>query len=300
MGATANHKPREYAVVDRNPGTWVNRILVGTPCTGLVRMEWVNARYGQIIPTNWSMAETIQWMSAYAPMRYMVHDAQNLIVKTCIEQDFEWCLFIEHDCLIPRDCFVRVNQYMRDCKIPVISGLYFTRSDPPEPLIFRGRGNSFYTDWKMGDVVWCDGVPAGLLLIHNSILKVLWEESAEYVVNNQLTRRVFSAPEIIWRDPERASCFNLEVGTSDLAFCNRLIEDKIFEKAGWPEFQNKRWPFPVDTRIFCQHIEMDGRQFPLGGIPKQFQREEKNGQVSANSSVRNRRAQRSRIASASS
>ncbi len=205
------HQPREYAVVDRNPGQWVNRLLIGTPCTGVVRMEWVCARYGTVIPTNWSMAECIQWVSAYAPMRYMVHDAQNLIVKTFLEQDFEWLLFIEQDNMIPRDCFLRINEYMRKCDTPVISGLYFTRSNPPEPLIYRGRGNSFYKDWKMGDKVWCDGIPMGLTLIHNSILKVLWAESPEYRINNTITRRVFSAPENIWMDPENASCFNLEV-----------------------------------------------------------------------------------------
>ena len=36
-----------------DPG-YVNRILIGTPVTGLVRVEWMQARYGQVIPVNWS------------------------------------------------------------------------------------------------------------------------------------------------------------------------------------------------------------------------------------------------------
>ena len=37
-----------------NRGKLTSKLLIFTPTTGLVRMEWVRARYGQIIPTNWS------------------------------------------------------------------------------------------------------------------------------------------------------------------------------------------------------------------------------------------------------
>lgn len=266
----SKHKPREYAVIDKNDGAWMNRILIGTPVTGLVRYEWVLGRYGQIIPTNWSFAQAAQPVYNYAPMRYMVPDAQNLIVKTCIEQDFEFCLFHEHDNVLPQDCFVRLNAYMRSCDVPIVSALYFTRSEPPEPLIYRGRGNSFYDQWKVGDKVWCDGVPTGTLLVHNSILKALWERSPEYMVNGQKTRKVFDCPENIYDDPSKITPYQVEAGTSDLTFCSRIIKEKIFDAAGWPEYQKMRYPFLVDTNIFVPHIEQDGRQFPLGGIPKQF------------------------------
>ncbi len=42
----------------KNTTKWRNRFLIGTATTGLVRMEWVQARYSQLIPTNWSSAET--------------------------------------------------------------------------------------------------------------------------------------------------------------------------------------------------------------------------------------------------
>lgn len=266
----SHHKAREYAVVDRNDGDWMNRILIGTPITGLVRTEWMQARYGQICPTNWSMAGAFQPIYTHAPMRYLVADAQNLICKAMIEQDFEWLLMHEHDNVMPIDCFVRINEYMRNCDVPVVSGLYFTRSEPPEPLIYRGRGNSYFQDWKIGDKVWCDGVPMGCTLIHNSIIKALWERSPEYNLNGTITRRVFSCPENAYMDPEKEGSFHIDVGTSDLAFCNRLIREKIFDAAGWPEYQKMKYPLLVDTNLFLYHIEQDGRMFPVGGIPKRF------------------------------
>ena len=251
-----------------NKGTWTNRIIIGTPMTGLVRAEWVLARFGQVIPVNWSATDAIQWISTYAPLKYLVPDAQNLIVKTAIEKNFEWVLLIESDNIIPQDAFLRVNDYMRNGKIPVVSGLYFTKSVPPEPLLFRGRGNSYFKDWKMGDKVWVDGIPTGFTLIHNSILKKLWEESPEYIINGQVTRRVFEVPEKVWYDPETGGTHTL-MGTSDLAWCERIIKEKIFEKAGWPKQAKMKYPFLVDTNIFVKHIDESGRQFPLED-PKQL------------------------------
>lgn len=264
------HKPREYAVIDRNEGDWMNRLLVGTPVTGMVRAEWVRARYGQIIPTNWSMADAWQPLPTHCPMRYLVADAQNLIVKVAIDNDFEWVVFIEHDNVLPPNAFIILNEYMQKCAVPIVSGLYFTRSEPPEPLIYRGRGNSFFTGWKVGDKVWCDGIPMGTTLIHNSILKELWKRSPEYNCNGTITRKVFSCPENSYEDPEDQSSYTIEVGTSDLAFCNRCIKEDIFKAAGWPEYHRKKYPFLVDTRLMVGHIEQDGRVFPIGGIPRQY------------------------------
>ncbi len=249
-------------IIQENTGPWMKRILIGTPATGMVRMEWVMARFGQIIPVNWSSTDMIQWLSSYMPMKYTVPDAQNIIVKTAVEQDFEWLLLLEHDNVLPPDAFLRINEYMRDGKTPVVSGLYFTKSVPPEPLVFRGRGNSYFKDWKMGDKVWCDGVPTGFVLIHVSILKAMWKESAEYMAGNILTRRIFETPEKIWYDPETGGTHAL-TGTSDLTWCERVIKEKFLEKSGWPEYQKMKYPFLVDTNIFIKHIDTNGRQYPL-------------------------------------
>lgn len=244
------------------------RLLIGTPMTGMLRAEWVLARYGQVIPTNWSATDTYQGISTYAPLRYLVADAQNLIVKTAVEKKVEWLMLIEHDNLLPPDAFIRFNDYMREKKVPVVSGLYFTKSVPPEPMIYRGSGESFYTQWHLGDRVWCTGVPTGSLLIHCSILQKMWDESPEYMIGQTLTRRVFDSPARVWYDPVQGG-YRTEMGTSDLNWCKRVVQDRFFEKAGWKKYQDMEYPFLVDTGIFVRHIDNDGRQFPLE-LPEQF------------------------------
>jgi hypothetical protein len=248
-------------IQDSGNANYVNRVLIATPVTGLVRIEWVMARYGQIIPCNWGMVQMTQYMNTYYPLRYQVADAQNLIAKTLVEGNYEWLFLLEHDVVIPPDCFVRLNDYMRDAKVPVVSGLYYTRSRPSEPVIYRGRGRGYYPDWKMGDRVWVDGVPTGCLLVHGGIIRAMWDDSPEYQLNGITTRRVFDTPMALWVDPETGS-FNTTSGTSDLDWCTRVMAGTYFAKAGYDSYQQMRWPFLVDTQIFSRHVNPNGEQFP--------------------------------------
>ena len=248
-------------VLEKNPGAWNNHILIGTPMTGLVRSEWVAARYGQTIPTNWSHIEVMQWMNSYIPLRYQVADAENVIAKAVVENNFEWLLFIESDNVLPANTFVKINNYMLRGDIPVVGALYFTKSIPPEPMIYRRPGHGYFADWKLGDKVWCSGLPFGCTLIHGSIIRALWKESEEYMVGNIKTRRVFKHPDDVFQDPESLDRFLVQ-GTTDLNFCAELVRNKIFEKAGWPQYQKKKYPFLVDTSIFVKHIDNEGIQWP--------------------------------------
>jgi len=253
----------EYKTIIQDSGDpgYTNRILIGTPTTGLVRIEWVGGRYGQVTPCNWSHVTYQEYINSFVPLRYQVDDAQNLIVKEVVEKNFEWLLLYEHDVIPPPDCFIRINQYIIKKEVPIVSGLYYSRSRPSEPLVYRGRGTSYYPDWKMGDLVWADGVPTGLLLIHNSILKEMWKESPEYALKGTTTRRVFETPRKMWYDPQ-TGVHNAVSGTSDLAFCDRVMQGEYFRKAGWEEYQAMKYPFLVDTNLFCKHVDPDGAMYP--------------------------------------
>lgn len=267
--------------------TWTNRILIAVPATGLVRVEWMLARYGQIIPTNWSQVEMVQWLNTFAPLEYQLPDAENLIAKQVVMGDYEWFLSIEQDNLLPPDTFVRLNEYMIENKVPIVSGLYYTKSVPPEPILYRGRGNGSFRKFKIGDKVWCDGIPFGCTLIHGSIIKTLWNESEEYMVGNEVTRKVFALPNVntgnmgFENGQNTGGRFAYTRGTTDLNFCKRVMRDDIFTKAGWPKYQKMKYPFLVDTSICVAHIDERGRQYPLGGIPREYalKKGEKNKEI---------------------
>lgn len=259
--------PVANSVLNDNPD-WNNRVLVFTPTTGDVRMEWVNARYGQIIPTNWSHVQMQQFLSPYVPIQYQLADAQNLMAKKVVEENYQWIIYIEHDNIIPEDLFLRFGQYINERTYPVVSGLYFTKGTVCEPILYRGRGTSYYRDWKLGDKVMVDGIPFGCRLEDASLIKEAWKNSPEYMVGGTLTRRVFEQPGRVWYDPEKGGLVS-KFGTTDLAWCSRIIEENLLEKAGWTEFQKMKYPFLVDTSIFVRHIDKTGIMYPKE-IPPEF------------------------------
>ncbi len=247
------------------------RIFVATGITGLVRAEWAMARWNQASPINWSKTEYLMWLNQFSPLGFLVAEARNVAVKEFLDHGFEWLIFIDHDVVLPPTFLVTVNERIHKEKIPVWSGLYFTKAVPSEPLIFRGRGNGYFKDWKMGDRVWVDSVPMGCTVIHRSILQAVWDEAEDYEFNGMKMKRIFETPVRIWEDA-KTHTWNSITGTEDLAFCWRLKENGIFRKAGWPEYQNKTYPFLLDTNVFCRHIDPSGTLYPAQGEEKFFGR----------------------------
>jgi hypothetical protein len=239
------------------PG-YTNRILIGTATTGVIRMEWASARYGAIVPVNWSQVV----MTAPIPTLYPRGRPDK-------GGAFQWLLLLEHDVIIPQDAFLILNEsYLQEAKAPIVSGLYYTRSEPSIPLIFRGNGNGYYADWEMGDIVYCDGVPTGILLIHTDILQLMWDDSPEYVIplTNTVTRRVFDTPRAYFGDPEQNNWIVTTNGTSDLDWCKRVIKGDYIRRAGWDkymdELEDPTMPMICDTRLFCRHMNIDGSSYP--------------------------------------
>jgi hypothetical protein len=234
-----------------------NRMVICVPVTGLVRVEWMMARYGQLIPVNWSASDYLQYINTFSPLSYAVDDARNMSVQFAIEKDFEWVFFLDHDVVLPQDAFVRINEYVCDGKYPVVCGLYNTKSMPPEPLLFRGKGNSWYRDWKPGDKVWVDGIPMGCTLISVKLLKAMWEVSEQYMRGDVRLRKVFHTPRKLDYD-ETSNTFKIFGGTEDLWWCDRVIEERWLEKSGFTEVAGKEFPFLCDTNIKCGHITQNG------------------------------------------
>lgn len=246
------------------------RLMIAVGMTGLLRAEWAMARWGQIIPCNWQQIDYVMWLENFTPLGYLVADARNLAVQEFLGKNCEWLVFIDHDTIIPPDFYIKLNERILHERVPVWSGLYFTKSVPAEPLVYRERGKGYFAKWKLGDKVWTDSVPMGCTVIHASILKAMYADAEVYKLGNTMTcRRVFNTPGKVWFDPATASWEKVS-GTEDLDWCWRVKRDGYFKKAGWAEYQKKEFPFLVDTSIFCKHITEDGTQYPSRGEEQRF------------------------------
>jgi hypothetical protein len=258
------------ANVIRNGERWKYNILVGHASLGTVRMEWHLAYCNIVIPMNWSSCQAIQPIPCLGIMNYHTAEAQNLLVQQCLEGKWEWLLLIEDDVVVPPDLFLRFKKWIEDGRYPVVSGLYHLKAEPAEPMVFRGRGNGAFNGWKMGDIVAVDGVPTGCLLIHRDLLQMAWDNSPDITLvrqgqngamNQVVCREVFRTVREAGIDPETGGYYK-RIGTSDLEWCDRVINNGWLKKAGFSHVARRKYPFIIDTRISCGHIDLStGRIF---------------------------------------
>lgn len=222
------------------------KIVFAIPTTGSIRFEW-HAAFGQmVIPTNWAHAASVVVVSS--PIGYRVAEARNEIVRGALEKNYEWIFFIDHDVLLPPNVCLVLRDHMLRKDTPILCGLYYTKSSVPEPLVFRGRGTGPYYNWKPGEKVWVDAVPMGMTMVHMSLfrnMKPPW----------------FNTPREVKIDT--AGNFVKTVGTEDIWFCDRVIEEGVLKKAGWDQAAKKKYPFLCDTSLFGPHIDLQtGLQYP--------------------------------------
>jgi hypothetical protein len=209
-------------------------------------------------------------MSQHSPIDFQVPDGRNIIAHNLLTGGYEWLLFIDHDVIVPPNLFLLVNDVMAEKKYPIWAGIYFTKSVPSEPLIYRGRGNGYFRDWKFGDKVWVDGVHMGCTLIHRSVFEGLAPNCRRYVPAPGMPEiaEFYINPAKVFSDPEQRATF-VATGTEDLNFCERVIEQGVIQKAGWevPDFKH---PIMIDTSVYCRHIDQNGLQYPSLGEDAPF------------------------------
>lgn len=246
---------------NRSPAT---RVLIGTATLGKVTIEWANAVNGWIVPPNWSSARV-------TPKNYHVWDAQNIVAFVTVRDGHDWLFLLEDDTVPMGDCLLKADAHMlaaqpakgrrKEKGFPIVSGLYYIKNSlipglGPEPLVYRGSGQRAFWDWTPGELVRCDGVPTGALLVHRRILEAYLEEPD--LTWYQLpgvphgVPKIFQAPAEAHRNGDGEITFTC-TGTSDLYFCDQVRKRGLLAKAGWPELQKHPHPFVVDTSWKFHH-----------------------------------------------
>lgn len=192
-----------------------------------VTWEWHRARQRLMMPSNafWGELEVIG---------LDVDVARNTAAAKCLEskQPVEFIFFLDNDVLPPPPTLTRLYYQARqhpECDI--FFGVYCTKSDPPEPLIYGGDDSGALWDWTVGDVL-IDGigfVGMGCTLIRTSLLaKMEHTEETPWFKTVDVTE---------YTD---GNVVRLQ-GTEDAWFCRRAVAElgaKIL----------------VDTSILCGHI----------------------------------------------
>lgn len=102
----------------------------------------------------------------------MLDDAMNSMTEDAISKGCEFIWYVDDDTQPPPDTIIKLlsaleqNQDAMAC-----GGIYTTKRNPPEPLVYKERGAGAYWNWKMGDVFPCWAVGNGCLMVRAEVFR---------------------------------------------------------------------------------------------------------------------------------
>lgn len=108
------------------------------------------------------------WKGADHPSGALPAEARNQLLQNALDLGAHYAFFLDDDVLFMDATLYRLlNQIRQHPEAAVISGVYPTKLDPPEPLIYAPEDrHGAYWDWPLGGLVEIDSAGAGCMIIN--------------------------------------------------------------------------------------------------------------------------------------
>lgn len=195
-------------------------VLIATPSRGMTTTQWAMMLRRMNLPAD---------AACHALTGYRVDLQRNECVKLFLRSSLEWLFFIDDDVMVPPEAFDRLSSHGVD----IVSGLYYRRMEPIEPVAFVDRGDRMEQppDFAIGKLLEADLVGAGCLLIHRRVLEGM------------------AQPWFRWTEGDEALPARDRL-SDDFFFCRKAKE------AGFKVF--------IDTGVRCLHVGLGASE--LGGV----------------------------------
>lgn len=220
-------------------------ISIGLPFGGrLIHPKWAVALYTLDFPMNTTR-------SIIMVENRPIDEARNMIVKSALEQESKYILFIDDDVLLPRYAVQALGSlldYGKDDGVMVATGIYCTKSFVPTPLIFRNEVLGPFLDWSVNDTFEVDDCGAGCMLINTEVFKHI---EFPYFAFKEEYKTVPNSPDPI-----------LTGISEDRYFCRKVKEAGFKIKAHgavicphYDEKQNKFYTLPENSPPYQKELK---------------------------------------------
>lgn len=143
-------------------------VVIGIPSFGMVSTYFMQARASQQFPLVSSSIDKIV-------LNKPIADARNEIVEFALSQGANYIYWLDDDVIAPPDSFLKLFRHGKD----IINGVYWSKSSPPMPLLFRDHLKGPYYDWKVGDLIEIDAAGSGLTLVKTDVYRKIQKEVGE-------------------------------------------------------------------------------------------------------------------------
>lgn len=135
-------------------------VVVGIPSFGMVSTHFLEARSAMAFPLVSSAINCV-------PLKKPIAQARNEIVEYALSQNANYIFWLDDDVIAPPDSFLRLFNHNKD----IINGVYWSKSNPPMPLLFRNHLEGPYYDWHVGDLIEIDAAGNGLTLVKTDVYR---------------------------------------------------------------------------------------------------------------------------------
>lgn len=213
-----------------------------------VHIEWALS----LPALQYPMGMSVAWFLARGKERAEQRDA---LASRAAEIGAEYMFFLDDDTVCPNYTLQQLHYEMAQRPdVGVIGGIYCTKAEPPEPLVFKELGGGPFYEWTLGDVFECKGIATGAMMIKTSILKNIPKPWFKDFQDAPIGKKVDYNGVVF--DEYKDS------GTDDLYFCRKVTEAgyKILAHGG----------------VLPVHIDQEGKYYtlPLDSYPcKSFDKE---------------------------
>lgn len=141
-----------------------------------VPVDWHLAVRSLIHPTNVKVREIAR--RSYlkdGKMTIPLEQAQTEMVEQALECNAEYILFIEDDTIPPPGVIPALSGVLDTCdeSFMACGGIYTTRTNPPEPIVYMAPGEGAFWDWKLGDIFPCWAMGMGCTMIRMKIFSMM-------------------------------------------------------------------------------------------------------------------------------
>jgi glycosyltransferase involved in cell wall biosynthesis len=191
-------------------------LVVAIPAVGRpVSVEWAISLAAQNYPLNLSKA-------FYVIGGENTDIARNKAVEYALEKKANYLWFLDDDVQVPFFTARQLIYTLEQSDAMIVGGIYCSKHLPPEPLVYRGKGQGAFWKWKLEEIFEVDGIGGGCMMINMEVFKHL-EKPYFKTVDKVITE-------------------GTEVGnsaTEDLYFCNK-VRDAGFK-------------ILADAHVMCRH-----------------------------------------------
>lgn len=140
-------------------------VVIGIPSFGMVSTYFYQAMKSQQFPLVSSAIDKIV-------LNRPIADARNEIVEFALQQNANYIFWVDDDVIAPPDAFLKLYNHQKD----IINGVYWSKSNPTMPLLFRNHLEGPYWDWHVGDLIEIDAAGSGLTLVKTDVYRKITEK----------------------------------------------------------------------------------------------------------------------------